>query len=202
MGEGIFSRLFKREKKTPVAETALPIQEQPIQATPPLSSSAEERKKILEKRGQKQAQIGYKNLVEDAQAGVLVHNPPGTASAQIRESSKRVALSQSLEQARKIQEEHAPKGPAKKRFRDITQASSETKIPVPPAQQVPTEKIIPPVQTSAPSPPQEITKPTLSEQRAKELDPKVLKKALKTPPSEWERETKPTTPQEKVKEAA
>lgn len=189
------SRFFKRKQEA----QSPPPQEQPIQATPPLPSSAEERKKILEERGQKQAQKGYENRVKDVQTGLSVQDTPEIDPEQIKKGSERVAMTQTLNQAADVQNKFAPKRTSGERFSKMTQSPPKADIPTPTFQPTASITETSPSQNSAQNPLQKETKSTLSEKRKQEINTTTLKKSLKTPPSEWGEKTKPATPEKPVK---
>lgn len=195
---GLLSRLFKKKQEAPITNVAPAPQERPVQTTPPLPSSAEEREKILEKRGQKQAQSGYENRIKDAQVNLSVQNPSAASSEQIKKESEKIAMTQTLNEVARIQSKIAPKETTSERFRNLTKNPPKPDLPANPVQQVSAKEEISPTQASVQTPSQKKTEPTLSEQKTKEINPQKLKKSLRTPPSEWGQKTEPIVPQKPV----
>jgi hypothetical protein len=196
---GFLSKIFRRKKKAPTIEAAPPSQKPITQETPP-PSGLEDRKQRQEERNRGQAQDTLAHQVNQAASGAVVESPPGTGPIQAKKASEEIAVKQTLDQAASMQEKFAPKGTPGERFGKLTETQPETELPASPVQQVPIKKKVIPIQTSVQSPSQEVTKPTLSEQKTQELDKATLEKSLQTPPSEWGK-TKPATPQEPVKES-
>ena len=197
---GFFSKLFRRKKEeAPATETVAPPQQPIVQETPP-PSGLEDRKQRQEERNRGQAQDTLTHQVNQAASGAVVESPSGTGPLQAKKASEEIAVKQTLDQAASMQEKFGPKGTPGERFGKLTETQPETELPASPVQQVPIKKKVIPIQTSVQPPSQEVTKPTLSEQKTQELDKATLKKSLQTPPSEWGK-TKPGKPQEPAKES-
>ncbi len=162
-----FLGLFKRKKKDSIAE-ATPPPEQPIQK-PASIHGAEIREQKLKKRGKKEAQTGYANLVKDAASGQIISGTPKKDSEQIKKEGEKVAMAQLQNQADSVQKKSAPIGPPADRARRIFNAGPKVETPVSPAQPQDTIKPTPPPEQSETIPaPTVIPTPMPSQEKVKE----------------------------------